>query len=954
MPVLLTVIMPVYQLAGRGLDRIDRSLYSVALNALVPPVIVMDGSRPDQFAAVEAITAKYPFVQHVAWPLQRLNLPMLFNRGIERAQTPYLFCTGADFLYRRDFFACLLDAMTSDSFVTVPVQMLPRCEVTEAMVAAWSFPPTHPNAFGEWADGLQCFHRRWYERAGGYDERMAGWGGMDNDHHFRARRAGLHCRWLEGSAVLHIWHETEKASGPDREEKQRQSRANWRLRDTDKTIRRNQRVQREIVYRASGAAPGAARVWIKDAREEVQAHWAQGNFYETQRHGLLNLVHQKCRGGTFIDVGAFIGNHTLFFAACCGADRVLAFEPAQEAYEHLVANVALNGLGNVTAFNLALGEHRGSVGLRFSTVDPAQGGAMMTAIDDHGSLVLMERLDQIVEQEGVEQVTCLKVDVEGYTLPVLRGARETIRRFRPVITCECRTVEEFRAVDAFLGELGYGVYTVQGQPFAMNHTPTYLWEHRKVVDVTVVITTYNRPDSLRRLLQSLIADADADGLRVDCRIYDDGSTLPTTDLPAGTDRFQISYVALERHHGKQAYWRLVDRILRDLENTCSHYYVQLPDDVIALPGFLRRAIETYEAIEDPDKNCLNLYLDDHRIGKANWTAALPQIERHNGFSVFKIGWMDLCYLAERRFFERLGFRIEPVDPQRWRRNPLLSSGVGMQITHRLQGRGFYQVRQGLLVSAGLPSAMNPDRPATENLETCQLDPIIGGMASIPDRCDYLRQAVASVLPCLDELHVYLNGYPAVPDFLDHTKIIVHRSQEHGDLGDAGKFFTVGSRRSYYFALDDDIVYPPDFVWTLLNTLRAQRAQGRRVAVGLHGKVMPSRVEHYYGGHRRQYHGAQALAEPKAVHVLATCALVFHTDDLPITLADFGGPRNMADIHFSIACQRHRVGCLVIPRPERWIHIQPIPAENTIWGQYHRNDQAQTDLFNSWRDWQLYA
>jgi hypothetical protein len=29
----ITVILPIYQLAGRGLDRVDRSLYSIALNS---------------------------------------------------------------------------------------------------------------------------------------------------------------------------------------------------------------------------------------------------------------------------------------------------------------------------------------------------------------------------------------------------------------------------------------------------------------------------------------------------------------------------------------------------------------------------------------------------------------------------------------------------------------------------------------------------------------------------------------------------------------------------------------------------------------------------------------------------------------------------------------------------------------------------------------------------------
>ena len=680
----------------------------------------------------------------------------------------------------------------------------------------------------------------------------------------------------------------------------------------------------------------------------------EGHFYETQRHGLLNVIYRTCRGGTFIDAGAFIGNHSLFFAACCQAERVLAFEPVREAFDHLTANLRLNALSSVTAYNVALGDQVRRVGLCFSSVDPGQGGAMMTTVDESGASVPMQRLDDIISQQGIEQLTCIKIDVEGYSLPVLRGARESIGRFRPVVTCECRTAEEYQAVDDFLRELGYGVHCVQGKPFAMNHTPTYLWTFQEAVDVTVVITTYNRPDSLRRLLESLMADAG--DLRVDCRVYDDCSTVPYSAMPAGSEQFRISYVAMERHHGKQEYWRVIDRVFSDLQNSQSRYYVQLPDDVTAQPGFLRHAIETYEQIQDPDKTCLNLFLDYQRIGKANWTAVLPQIQRYNGVNVFKTGWIDLCYLAERRFFELLSFRIDPIGPERWRRNPLLSSGVGMQITYRLQGRGMYQVRQGYLASAGVPSAMNPNRPAGENLATCQLDLIVGGVASIPDRREYLRRAVASILPCLDQLHVYLNGYPDVPDFLDHSKIVVQRSQEHGDLGDAGKFYGLAAdaTRGYFFALDDDIVYPPDFVWTLLNHLRAERAQRRKVAVGLHGKLMPPQVEHYYQGHVRQYHCAHALAEAKAVHVLGTGALVFHTDDLPLSMADFADPKNMADIYFSIACQRHNVGCVVIPRPDHYIRIQPVPVAQTIWGQHHRSDQAQTDLFNSWHDWRLRA
>ena len=55
-------------------------------------------------------------------------------------------------------------------------------------------------------------------------------------------------------------------------------------------------------------------VVIRDAAEHLQKCWVSGNFYEAQRNGMLTVVYQReKKGGKFIDIGASIGNHTLFF-----------------------------------------------------------------------------------------------------------------------------------------------------------------------------------------------------------------------------------------------------------------------------------------------------------------------------------------------------------------------------------------------------------------------------------------------------------------------------------------------------------------------------------------------------------------------------------------------------------------------------------------------------------------
>ncbi len=708
----------------------------------------------------------------------------------------------------------------------------------------------------------------------------------------------------------------------------------------------------EISYQIPPGDLHKVTVIIKNREERIQARWLHGCFYETQRHGMLNFAYRKFRGGTFIDVGAAIGNHSLFFAKCCNADKVYAFEPVPALFDHLVQNIEANGIANIAARNIALGERAMQVGLLPSNVAPEKGGMLMTRIDESGSGVRMERLDDVLREEGLQEVKCIKIDVEGYSLPVLRGARETIATHHPAIFCECETKEHLEEVNAYLTELGYAVWKINGQPFAMNHSPTYLWEFQQAVDITVLITTYNRPDELRRLLAELITDAR--GLKVHCKVYNDSSDLPYEGMPTGNEAFKLEQIDVRPHHGKREHWKLINRIFGDLRSARSRFYLQLPDDVRVLPGFLKHALDTYQAITDPNKICLNLYLDDSRIGRTCWTSILPRICRFGETSVFKTGWVDMCYLADGRFFQELDYEIKPIPANRWKSNPKLSSGVGQQISGRLRRFSMYQVRDCFISSAPVPSRMHPDRPINEDLSTAQLDPIVCGIASIPERLENLRQTIVSVLPFVDEMHVFLNNYPTVPCFLRDSKISVYRSQDHGDLGDAGKFFTIGQKRGFYLAIDDDIIYPEDYVWNLVNEIRRNRRAGRRVAVGLHGKIMRERVEHYYRGHTRQFHCASALSQERGVHVLGTGTVAFHTDDLPITINDFKGPKNMADIYFSIACQKYDVGCVALPRPANYLKIQRIPVSKTIWGYYHKNDQVQSDLYNSWKEWRIRA
>ena len=75
---------------------------------------------------------------------------------------------------------------------------------------------------------------------------------------------------------------------------------------------------------------GEAQVEVRDPGEHMQNAWAKGRFFEQE---LLEYVywHYGGYGGTWIDVGSALGNHTLFFAAFCKPAAVLSIEPVAAA-----------------------------------------------------------------------------------------------------------------------------------------------------------------------------------------------------------------------------------------------------------------------------------------------------------------------------------------------------------------------------------------------------------------------------------------------------------------------------------------------------------------------------------------------------------------------------------------------------------------------------------------------
>jgi FkbM family methyltransferase len=147
------------------------------------------------------------------------------------------------------------------------------------------------------------------------------------------------------------------------------------------------------------------------------------NQYSVSRENMKNAV--------VVDAGANIGIFSIY-AARKGARKAYAFEPVRETCDILEENVRLNRLEKkIIPVNLALGEKKGRANISFCM---AGDGCASIGNDGGGNRKQMVRITTIDAYMGGARVDFIKIDTEGYEAQVLKGAKNTIKRFKPAIS----------------------------------------------------------------------------------------------------------------------------------------------------------------------------------------------------------------------------------------------------------------------------------------------------------------------------------------------------------------------------------------------------------------------------------------------------------------------------------------------------------------------------------------
>ena len=192
----------------------------------------------------------------------------------------------------------------------------------------------------------------------------------------------------------------------------------------------------------------------------------EGRYENSALYLVEEFINQKlpaAKDSAVLDIGANIGNHTVFFSKMF--QKVYAFEPNPVTYEVLQINSNfVSEAKNIQTFNFGLSDVDGS--LPFLINRSNIGGSAIAECDDTSQNIINVRVKRLDDLTAVNEakIALIKIDVEGHELQVLKGAKKTLAEHMPAILFEqeaSQIVAGSSEVVKILEELGYGFFTIK-------------------------------------------------------------------------------------------------------------------------------------------------------------------------------------------------------------------------------------------------------------------------------------------------------------------------------------------------------------------------------------------------------------------------------------------------------------------------------------------------------------
>ena len=194
---------------------------------------------------------------------------------------------------------------------------------------------------------------------------------------------------------------------------------------------------------------------LLNSPDHISENIRKNGFWGRTEEGIAKVFLQNRKNLNILDVGANIGGFTLPIAKYISSTngKVYAFEPQRIVFQQFCANVFLNRLDNVHAFNIALGDTECEIEIPeldfwksqniggFSVDANIREKIKSEALEGKNFTNTESRKICSIEQKTLDSfkfgfdINFIKVDVEGYELEFFQGGSQTIKSncFPPIL-----------------------------------------------------------------------------------------------------------------------------------------------------------------------------------------------------------------------------------------------------------------------------------------------------------------------------------------------------------------------------------------------------------------------------------------------------------------------------------------------------------------------------------------
>lgn len=221
--------------------------------------------------------------------------------------------------------------------------------------------------------------------------------------------------------------------------------------------------------------------------------------------------------------------------------------------------------------------------------------------------------------------------------------------------------------------------------------------------------------------------------------------------------------------------------------------------------------------------------------------------------------------------------------------------------------------------------------------------ISANMATIPSRLKTAPKAIESIYDQVDVIRLYLNQFETVPEEFKDPKIQIKQGI---NLKSSGKLYWSLLPNQYYFCVDDDILYPKDYV---NNSIEKLKEYHEDVIISYHGRIYDKgkMVKNYFSDFSKYFHFLKVNESDIEVNIIGNGVSCWNTNNIKIDYNKFEY-HYMDDI--LVSAQAHSQGKKRIVVAHDKNYFKQLEISSSLYDKYKKSSHTQTKAFKSVNWW----